>query len=48
MMERRIRLTPDEVAHFVEFIQKTTRGMMPGDPDMIALGTHGRDDETKE
>lgn len=44
----RYHLQTAEVAHFVEFIQKTTRGMMPGDPDMIALGTHGRDDETKE
>ena len=28
-----------EVDHFVDFIRKTTRGMMPGDPALAALGT---------
>ncbi len=36
---------PPEVAHFVDFIRRTTRGMMPGDPELIALGTRGAADE---
>ncbi len=30
----------EEVAHFVDFIEHSTRGVMPGDPGMIALGGH--------
>ena len=31
--------TPD-VEHFVDFIRHSERGIMPGDPELIALGTH--------
>ncbi len=29
-----------EISHFVDFIRHTERGIMPGDPELIALGTH--------
>ena len=32
-------VTPD-VEHFVDFIRHSDRGIMPGDPELIALGTH--------
>jgi len=28
-----------EVEHFIDFIRKSERGIMPGDPDLIALGS---------
>ncbi len=31
---------PEEVAHFVRFIRATERGIMPGDPDLVAIGYH--------
>lgn len=37
-----------ETEHFVEFIRKTERGIMPGDPQLIALGTHAGDKEEEE
>ncbi len=39
---------PAEVGHFVEFIRATERGIMPGDPELIALGMRGVDAEEKE
>ena len=33
------------VAHFVEFIRNSDRGIMPGDPELIALGTRRREEE---
>jgi UDP-N-acetylglucosamine acyltransferase len=47
LISREVQSTP-EVEHFVDFIKKTTRGMMPGDPDLIALGTHHADGDGKE
>ena len=38
----------DEVEHFVDFIRMTTRGTMPGDPGMIALGTRNKGEEQTE
>lgn len=40
-------VTPD-VAHFVDFIRRSERGIMPGDPDLIALGNHLSGPETEE
>ena len=43
-----IEKTPDllpEVRHFVQFIRSTERGIMPGDPELIALGIRGVDEE---
>lgn len=37
-------LSPD-VLHFAQFIRGTERGIMPGDPKLIALGIHGVDEE---
>jgi UDP-N-acetylglucosamine acyltransferase len=43
-----IEKTPDllpEVRHFVQFIRSTERGIMPGDPELTALGIRGVDEE---
>lgn len=29
-----------ELEHFVHFIRTTERGIMPGDPELAALGKH--------
>ncbi len=34
-----------EVRHFVEFIRASTRGTMPGDPALAALGEHGTSED---
>jgi len=39
---------PAEVDHFVEFIRGTDRGIMPGDPELVALGMHGVDAEENQ
>ena len=41
-------MRPPEVDHFVEFIRKTERGIMPGDPELAALGIRGADAEEKD
>ena len=41
-------MRPPEVGHFVEFIRKTERGIMPGDPELAALGIRGADAEEKD
>lgn len=39
---------PPELAHFIEFIRNTTRGLMPGDPALIALAANRNDEEEEE
>ena len=41
---------PDDpvVGHFIEFVSNTERGLQPGNPEMVALGTKNADKDDEE
>ena len=46
-MEQEAPGNPD-VAHLVDFIRHTERGIMPGDPELAALGSHMAEDTEED